>query len=907
MSTPNQDRQKVFISYSHQDAEWLTRLRVHLRPLERDYDIEVWDDTKIIPGSHWREEIKRAVESAKVAVLLVSADFLASKFIVEDELPPLLKAAANEGATILSVILSPSRFTNTESLSRFQSVNHPSAPIINMARGEQEEMFVRVSEEIERYIKSSSIIKATRLPAGSTETSIISPAEITIKRIQTSRDDDLPPTAVEPAQPKKVLEPNKASQSSAIPDVAIDLAISFDSYQISVYRKGHGIVISEPSIIAINALTNTVEAFGKDVEKYFHGVSNIAIYNPINDGKVSDRVLAEKILRYFIDKASGSDNIQIRSRVVIAIPPSLTQAERRALVDTVYNAKVSEVYLVDRILCAAVGAGETTRKPHGNMTVYVGKSSIEIIAISQDGRASSQPEGVAAGDMKNDITQYIKRKYNLLIGDNIAEEIKLKLGSAFPLNDPLTMEVRGLNSIEGIPKTITITDDEVREALADAVSEIVHAVRVALERTPRQVAADIIGGGIILTGAEGNLNRLDKRLAIETGLPVSMANDPQSCVVLGAGKMLSDFKLPVEKRLSRTFEWKVINLVDRIITPIARLFSSDLAIDFSTNNTLIYAKGRGIVTAEPSILAINKLTKLPIAVGKAAKEMFGRAPNNVALVRPLKNGIIINSAASRAVLRRFIRKSHNGKSWVRPRVVLTIPSGLTKIESQDFADVAYGAKASEVYLVEKLVAAAIGAGLPITEPHGNMIVDIGGGTTDIAVISLSGIIYSRTIRVGGNEMDKAVISFIKRKYNLLIGERTAELIKINIGSAFPLDEQLSIDIRGRNLTEGIPKTITITDDEVREALADSINTLVNAVRVALERTPPELSADIVERGIVLTGGGALLKNLDRRLSIETGLPVSVAEDPRSCIVLGAGKMLSDFNLLKRVKWDNEPY
>jgi rod shape-determining protein MreB len=202
------------------------------------------------------------------------------------------------------------------------------------------------------------------------------------------------------------------------------------------------------------------------------------------------------------------------------------------------------------------------------------------------------------------------------------------------------------------------------------------------------------------------------------------------------------------------------------------------------------------------------------------------------------------------------------------------------------------------------MAAAIGAGLPITEPHGNMIVDIGGGTTDIAVISLSGIVYSRAVRVAGNEMDEAITGFIKRKYNLLIGERTAEMIKIQLGSAFPLDEQLSMDVRGRNLIEGIPKTITITDDEVREALADSISTIVNAVRVALERTPPELSADIVERGIVLTGGGALLKNLDRRLSIETGLPVSVAEDPLSSVVLGAGKMLSDFNLLKRVKWDN---
>src|ERR687890_400904 len=306
------------------------------------------------------------------------------------------------------------------------------------------------------------------------------------------------------------------------------------------------------------------------------------------------------------------------------------------------------------------------------------------------------------------------------------------------------------------------------------------------------------------------------------------------------------------------------------------LFSSDLAIDLGTANTLVYAKGRGIVVSEPSIVAINKVTNQVEAVGRGAEKM----------------------------LQHFIRKAHNGKSWVRPRVVIGIPSEITQVERRAVEDSAYRAKASEVYLVEEAMCAAIGAGLPITEPHGNMIVDIGGGTTDIAVISLSGIVYSRAVRVAGNEMDEAITQYIKRKYNLLIGERTAEAIKIQLGSAFPLDEPLSMDVRGRNLIEGIPKTITITDEEVREALADSVATIVNAVRVALERTPPELSADIVERGIVLTGGGALLKNLDKRLSIETGLPVSVAEDPLSSVVLGAGKMLSDFNLLKRVKWDN---
>ena len=334
------------------------------------------------------------------------------------------------------------------------------------------------------------------------------------------------------------------------------------------------------------------------------------------------------------------------------------------------------------------------------------------------------------------------------------------------------------------------------------------------------------------------------------------------------------------------------------------LFSNDLAIDLGTANTLVYAKGRGIVVSEPSIVAINKATNQVKAVGKDAKEMLGRTPGNIVAIRPMKDGVIANFEMTEKMLQHFIRKAHNGKTWVSPRVVIGIPSEITQVERRAVEDSAYRAKASEVYLVEEAMAAAIGAGLPITEPHGNMIVDIGGGTTDIAVISLSGIVYSRAVRVAGNEMDEAITQYIKRKYRLLIGERTAEAIKVELGSAFPLDEPLSVEVRGRNLIEGVPKTITITDAEVREALADSVATIVNAVRVDLERTPPELSADIVERGIVLTGGGALLKNLDKRLSIETGLPVWVAEDPLSSVVLGAGKMLSDFDLLKSVKWDN---
>src|SRR5215207_1347528 len=337
---------------------------------------------------------------------------------------------------------------------------------------------------------------------------------------------------------------------------------------------------------------------------------------------------------------------------------------------------------------------------------------------------------------------------------------------------------------------------------------------------------------------------------------------------------------------------------------LSGLRSNDLAIDLGTANTLVYAKGRGVVLSEPSIVAINKVTNAVEAVGKEAKEMLGRTPGNIVAIRPMRDGVIANFEVTEKMLQHFIRKAHNGKTWVSPRVVIGIPSEITQVERRAVEDSAYRAKASEVYLVEEAVAAAIGAGLPITEPQGSIVVDVGGGTTDIAVISLGGVVYSRAIRVAGNEMDEAITQYIKRKYNLLIGERTAEAIKIELGSGFPLDEPLSMDVRGRNLIEGIPKTITISDEEVREALDNAVASIVQAVRVALEKTPPELSADIVERGIVLTGGGALLKNLDKRLSIETGLPVSIADDPLSSVVLGAGKMLSDFALLKRAKWEN---
>src|SRR6201988_2385880 len=334
------------------------------------------------------------------------------------------------------------------------------------------------------------------------------------------------------------------------------------------------------------------------------------------------------------------------------------------------------------------------------------------------------------------------------------------------------------------------------------------------------------------------------------------------------------------------------------------MFSTDLAIDLGTANPLVYAKGKGIVVNEPSIIAVNKNTNEVEAVGKEAKEMLGRTPGNIVAIKPMKDGVIADFKITEKMLNYFIQKAHNRKMLVHPRIVIGVPSEITQVEKRAVEDSAYRAKASEVFLVEQAMVAAIGAGLPITEPSGNMVVDIGGGTTDIAVISLSGIVYSRFVRMAGNQMDEAIMNYPKRKYNLLIGERTAEAIKIELGSAYPLDEPMTMEIKGRNLIEGIPKTITITDEEVREALADSISTIINAVRVALERTPPELSADIVERGIVLTGGGALLKNLDKRLSIETGLPVSLADDPLASVVLGTGKMLSDFDLLKRVKWEN---
>ena len=336
------------------------------------------------------------------------------------------------------------------------------------------------------------------------------------------------------------------------------------------------------------------------------------------------------------------------------------------------------------------------------------------------------------------------------------------------------------------------------------------------------------------------------------------------------------------------------------VKSLLSMFSNDLAIDLGTANTLVYAKNKGIVVREPSIVAVNKINNNVEAVGKEAKEMLGRTPGNIVAIRPMKDGVIADFEVTEKMIKYFIEKAHGRRFLVKPRIVISVPSEITQVEKRAVKDSALRAGATEVYLIEQAMAAAIGAGLPITDPTGNMIVDIGGGTTDVAVISLAGIVYSRSVRVAGNEMDDAIIQYIKRKYNLLIGERTAEQIKMEIGSAFPLDEEMTMEIKGRDLVEGVPKTLVVSDEEIREALSETVAPIVEAVRVALERTPPELSADIMDKGIIIAGGGSMLKNLDRRLREETGLPVTLAEDPLACVALGTGQMLTDFNLLRKI-------
>ncbi|HEV8316407.1 MAG TPA: rod shape-determining protein [Vicinamibacterales bacterium] len=333
------------------------------------------------------------------------------------------------------------------------------------------------------------------------------------------------------------------------------------------------------------------------------------------------------------------------------------------------------------------------------------------------------------------------------------------------------------------------------------------------------------------------------------------------------------------------------------------MFSNDLAIDLGTANTCVFARGKGIVLSEPSIVAINNTNDQVEAVGNEAKEMLGRTPGNITAIKPMRDGVIADFEAAEKMLGYFIRKAHRRKTLVRPRVVIGVPSEITQVERRAVKDSAYRAKASEVHLIEEAMAAAIGAGLPITEAAGNMIVDIGGGTTDIAVISLAGVVYSKSVRIAGNAMDEAIINYVKKEHDLLIGERTAERVKMELGSAWPLRERKDMEVKGRHVIEGKPKTVILTDGQIRDALAEPVRQIVQAVRDGLERIPPELSADVCDRGIVLSGGGALLHNLDERLRRETGLPVQVAEDPLSSVVLGAGKMLSDFNLLRKISLD----
>ncbi|HEY8394835.1 MAG TPA: rod shape-determining protein [Thermaerobacter sp.] len=332
---------------------------------------------------------------------------------------------------------------------------------------------------------------------------------------------------------------------------------------------------------------------------------------------------------------------------------------------------------------------------------------------------------------------------------------------------------------------------------------------------------------------------------------------------------------------------------------VSRYFSRDMGIDLGTANTLVYVRGRGIVIQEPSVVAVQAETRQVLAVGEEAKRMIGRTPGNIIAIRPMKDGVIADFEITQAMLRHFIAKALRGRSLVRPRVVICLPSGVTEVEKRAVVEATEQAGARKAYPIEEPMAAAIGAGLPVHEPTGNMIVDIGGGTTEVAIISLGGIVTHRSIRIAGDEMDEAIVNYVKRHYNLLIGERTAEEVKIAIGSAYPMEDEGSVEIRGRDLVTGLPKTIEVTAAEIREALSETVAAIVDAIKVTLERTPPELASDIMDRGIVMTGGGSLLRGLDRRVAEETGMPVHIAEDPLLSVALGAGKYLDVIDNIQR--------
>lgn len=338
----------------------------------------------------------------------------------------------------------------------------------------------------------------------------------------------------------------------------------------------------------------------------------------------------------------------------------------------------------------------------------------------------------------------------------------------------------------------------------------------------------------------------------------------------------------------------------KCINYILGLFSNDMGIDLGTATTLVFVKGEGVVLCEPSVVAIERGTSHVLAVGEEAKRMLGRTPGNIVAIRPMKDGVISDFEITEAMLRYFIKKVHHRKVLVRPRIVIAIPSGITEVEKRAVKDSAERAGAREVFLIEEPIAAAIGVGLPIQEPVGNMIIDIGGGTTEIAVISLAGTVFSKSIRIGGDEMNEAIIEYLKKTYNLMVGERTSEDIKIKIGSAYPLEEEMSMEVKGRDLVAGLPKTVTITSEEIRESLQETLRAILEVTKISLERTPPELAADLIDHGIVMAGGGSLLRGLDKLISEETGLPVHITDDPVTAVANGTGIVLSEIQYLKKV-------
>ncbi len=889
---------RIFLCHSTEDKETIRKLYQYLS----NDGFKPWvDEEDILPGQNWREEIPKAVREADIVLVCLSRNSTTKSGYVQKEIKLALDIAEEQPENTIYII--PVKLEECEIPERLESLQ-----TVNLF---SERGYERLIQSLRHRAGALGVTSPFNNTITTTEFStpenpaLISVSSKQLSTIEKERDTRQSSTKFESYQPQSVQEthvnviatPPPPAETNAI----VDLAIEIGKHQTRI-QNGHGVVLSEPSIIAINKLSNTVKAIGKDAEGFLNSLSDIVVFYPMEDNKVADSDLTAKMLQHFISKICNNET-SIRARVVVAIPSELTPVERRAFVEAAYHAKADEVYLVERILCAAVGAGLLINGTYGNMVIYVSESATEVMVISHGRPASFKAINEGTNMMEEAITAYIERKYNLRIGKRMAEIIRMEIGSAFPLDETVSIDVHGHNLLEGMPKTISISDEEVREALADTVATIVNVVRDVLQQTPPELSADIVERGIVLTGDGARLKNLDLRLKLETNLSVSIPEDPLTSVVSGATKMLSSSNLSMEKRLVHSPELKFIKLFDGIMGSILSWFSSDLAIDIGAKNTLVYAKGTGIVVAESSIVAVNKLTYDVEAIGIEAKQMMGRTPSSMIPIHPIKNGVIFNFDLAVKMLKHFITKAHGGKKWVRPRVVIPVRSGLSKVERNALEEAAYNAKASKVYLVEEAMCAAIGAGLPIMETHGNMIVDIGGSATDIAVISFLGIAYSQSVRVAGNEMDEAITQFIKRKYNLLIGERTAEAIKIELGSAFPLDEPLSMEIRGRSLMEGMPKTIFVSDEEIREALADSVATIVKAVRLTMQKTSPELASDIVERGIMLMGGGALLKNMDKRLSIEIGIPVSIADDPLSTTLLGAGRMLSDFGLLKQVKWD----